>query len=219
MPSEAPTEVEAAICIRTLRLKVKPEARAWLNAAAVEVNQVWNFANETSAKAARPFAGTPRRLSAYDLDKFTAGATEYFERIGSDTIQRVNAEFATRRKQFEKTKLRWRRSRGSRRSLGWIPFKAVQLKRKDKSLRFSGKALRVFEQERLAGVKWKSGCFSEDSVGDWWLSVPVEYPIQVILAEREDVGLDLGLKDTVATSDGDKLEAGHFYRNIEQRIA
>jgi hypothetical protein len=34
-------------CIRTLRLKVKAEAYAWLNAAAIEVNQVWNFANAT----------------------------------------------------------------------------------------------------------------------------------------------------------------------------
>ena len=30
-------EVEIANCIRTLRLKVKPEAYAWLNAAAVEI--------------------------------------------------------------------------------------------------------------------------------------------------------------------------------------
>ncbi|MGC2030837.1 MAG: hypothetical protein WA642_12510, partial [Steroidobacteraceae bacterium] len=68
MRSEEPMKVEAVIGIRTLRLKVKPEARAWLNAAAVEVNQIWNFANETSAKAARPFAGAPKWLSAYDLD-------------------------------------------------------------------------------------------------------------------------------------------------------
>ena len=54
----------------------------------------------------------------YDLDKLTAGASKYFERIGSETIQRINAEFATRRKQFKKAKLRWRASRGSRRALG-----------------------------------------------------------------------------------------------------
>jgi putative transposase len=113
-------------CIRTLRLKVKPQSYAWLNAAAIEVNQVWNYANEVSAKAARPFAGLPKWLSAYELDKLTAGATEYFEHIGADTIQRVNAEFATRRKQFKKPQLRWRVSRGSRRSLGWVPFKAAQ---------------------------------------------------------------------------------------------
>ena len=36
----------------TLRLKVKREAHAWLNAAAVEVNQVFNYCNETSLLAA-----------------------------------------------------------------------------------------------------------------------------------------------------------------------
>jgi hypothetical protein len=33
--------------VRTLRLKVKREGYAWLNAAAIEVNQVWNFSNAT----------------------------------------------------------------------------------------------------------------------------------------------------------------------------
>jgi putative transposase len=205
--------------VRTLRLKVKAEGYAWLNAAAIEVNQVWNYANATSYKAARPFAGAAKWLTAFDLDKLTAGATEHFERIGSDTIQRVNAEFATRRRQFGRTKLRWRVSAGSKRSLGWIPFKAMQLKRKSKSLRFSGKAFRVFEQNLLRDVKWKSGCFAQDSVGDWWLCLPVEQSVSQTSALKEAVGLDLGLKDTVATSDGDKLEASHFYRHIEQKIA
>lgn len=219
MSSEPTIPVDALKCIRTLRLKVKSDAYTWLNAAATEVNQVWNFANETSAKAARPFAGPPKWLSGYDLDKLTAGATDCFGRIGSDTIQRVNAEFATRRRQFKKVKLRWRASRGSKRALGWIPFKAVQLKRKEKSLRFSGKAFRVFEQHRLLGLKWKSGCFAQDAVGDWWLCLPVETSVARTAAPQDIVGLDLGLKDTATTSDGEKLEAGHFYRNIEQRIA
>jgi putative transposase len=139
-------------CVRTLRLRVKREGYAWLNAAAIEVNQVWNYANATSYKAARPFAGAGKWLSAFDLDKLTAGATECFEHIGSGTIQRVKAEFATRRRQFKRAKLRWRVSQGSKRSLGWVPFKAVQLKRKGRSLRFSGKVFRVFERELLEGV-------------------------------------------------------------------
>src|SRR5260370_9595540 len=36
-----PMTVKAPQCVRTLRLKVKTEAHAWLNAAAAEVNQVW----------------------------------------------------------------------------------------------------------------------------------------------------------------------------------
>src|SRR5580692_3642184 len=184
-------------CVRTLRLKVKREGYAWLNAAAIEVNQVWNYANATSYKAARPFAGTGKWLSAFDLDKLTAGATEYFDHIGSETIQRVNAEFATRRNQFKKAKLRWRVSQGAKRSLGWVPFKAVQLKRKGNSLRFSGKAFRVFQPNLLHGVTWKSGCFAQDSVGDWWLCLPVEGSIERREATSDGVGLDLGLKTTV----------------------
>jgi putative transposase len=205
--------------IRTLRLKVKAEGYAWLNEAAVEVNQVWNFANATGYKAARPFVGPSKWLTAYDLDKLTAGATEHFGRIGSETIQRINAEFATRRKQFKKAKLRWRPSRGSRRALGWIPFKAAQLKRKGKCLRFSGKAFRVFEQGLLENARWKCGCFAQDSVGDWWLCLPVERAVAQVPALKNAVGLDLGIKNTIATSDGDKLEAGRFYRSIEQQIA
>jgi putative transposase len=211
--------VDPTTCLRTLRLKVKSEAYPWLDAAAIEVNQVWNYANATSYKASRPFTGPGRWLSAFDLDKLTAGAAKHFERIGSDTIQRVNAEFATRRRQFKKAKLRWRVSHGAKRSLGWIPFKAVQLKHKGKSLRFSGKAFRVFEQALLDGVGWKSGCFAQDAVGDWWLCLPVERRFALSRAKNEAVGLDLGLKDTVATSDGQKLEAGQFYRQIEQKIA
>ena len=210
--------VKVPHCIGALRLKVKAEAYPWLNAAAIEVNQVWNWGNETSYKAACPFAGPGQWLSGFDLDKLAAGASECFEHIGSDTIQRVNAEFALRRRQFKKAKLRWRISRGAKRSLGWIPFKAVQLKRKGKSLRFSGKAIRVFERELLDGARWKSGCFAQDAVGDWWLCLPVERLMAPSVDRSEEVGLDLGLKDTVATSDGEKLEAGRFYRNIERKI-
>ena len=37
---------------RTVRLKVKADSCGWLDAAAVEVNQVWNWANATSVDAA-----------------------------------------------------------------------------------------------------------------------------------------------------------------------
>jgi putative transposase len=205
--------------IRTLRLKVKAEGHAWLNAAAIEVNQVWNFANASSYKAARPFAGQPQWLTAFDLDKLTAGASKCFERIGSESIQRVNAEYATRRQQFKLSRLNWRVSKGAKRSLGWVPFKAMQLKRKGKSLRFSGKALRVFERELLDGARWKCGCFAQDSVGDWWLCVPIAVEASQSSAPKLEVGIDLGVEHIATTSDGDKLRPGRFYRNIERRIA
>jgi IS605 OrfB family transposase len=47
----------------------------------------------------------------------------------------------------------------------------------------------------------------------------VERAVSEAPAPLEAVGIDLGLKDTAATSDGDKLLAGQFYRGIEQRIS
>jgi hypothetical protein len=54
MSSEPPLEKVVAGVVRTLRLKVKSEAYPWLNAAAMEVNAVWNHANEVSARAGCP---------------------------------------------------------------------------------------------------------------------------------------------------------------------
>jgi hypothetical protein len=62
--------------IRTLRFKVRSEAYSWLSAAAIEANQVWNYFNSTSFKAARPLAGKPRWLSGFDLCNLSAGASK-----------------------------------------------------------------------------------------------------------------------------------------------
>src|SRR6185312_14667335 len=143
---------------RTLRLKVRSESYGWLRAAAVEVNQVYNFCNEASFSAATRTDLKRKWLSGFDLCKLTAGANTYFERIGADTIQRVCTEYAQKRAVAKRCKLRWRISRGSRRSLGWVPFKAASLKRKGRTLRFCGKTFRLFERERLDGIGWKQGC-------------------------------------------------------------
>jgi len=115
---------------RTLRLKVRAEAYAWLNAAAVEVNEVFNYCNETSLKAATRTDKKQKWMSGFDLCNLTAGASEYFDKIGVNTIQSICIHYAQKRQAARRLKLRWRVSRGPRRSLGWVPFKAASLKRK-----------------------------------------------------------------------------------------
>jgi putative transposase len=211
--------MSSVLVTRTLRLKVRAEAYGWLETAAIEVNQVWNWCNEVSAKAVRPYVGMGKWLSGFDLNNLSAGATQCFERIGADTIQRVNLEYALRRRQFKKVKLRFRVSGGARRSLGWIPFKAASLKRKGKAMRFCGKTFRVFEAERLEDVKWQQGCFAQDAVGDWWLCLPVEYTVERSVASHEAVGIDLGLKAIATTSDGDRLNAGRWTQHYADQLA
>lgn len=63
-------------------------------------------------------------LSAFDVQKIILPirqARGYI--IPSHTAQAVVAEHGNKRRQFKKSKLRWRVSSGSKKSLGWIPFK------------------------------------------------------------------------------------------------
>ncbi|THD11281.1 transposase [Metallibacterium scheffleri] len=212
--TEAPTTY-----MTTLHLKVRAEAWPWLDQASREVNVVWNWGNATSAKAARPFAGKAKWLSGFDLDKLSAGATKCFDQIGADTIQRVNGEIATKRRQAQCAKLRWRISTGSKRSLGWVPFKAASIKRTGRGVTFCKKSFRVFEAERLEGVTFADGSFAQNALGEWFLNIPVKRPIVRDVAPREAVGIDLGLKRVATTSDGALLDAGAFYRDIEDKIA
>jgi putative transposase len=205
--------------MRTLRLKVRAEAYPWLNAAAVEVNHVFNYCNETSLLARTRTDLKSKWLSGFDLVNLTAGATEFYEHIGSDTIQRICTEYAQKRSAAKKLKLRWRVSRGARQSLGWVPFKAASLKRKGDALRFAGKTFRVFNREYLGEHKWRDGCFAQDAVGDWWLCVPVHVQAEQTVAPRESVGIDLGLKTIATTSDGEKLEAGKWTARFADKLA
>ena len=60
--------------MRTIRLKVRAEAYSWLNAAAVEVNEVFNYCNETSLKAATRTDTKRKWMSGFDLCSLTAAS-------------------------------------------------------------------------------------------------------------------------------------------------
>jgi putative transposase len=205
--------------MRTLRLKVRRETYGWLSAAAVEVNEVFNYCNEISLKTATRTDTKRKWLSGFDLCNLTSGASPYFDKIGADTIQSICTHYAQKRLAARRLKLRWRVSRGHRRSLGWIPFKAASLKRKGVCLRFAGKCFRVFETERLEGVKWQAGCFAQDAVGDWWLCLPVKMEAEETVAPYEVVGIDLGLKDIAVTSEAERLAAGRWTLRFAQKLA
>ena len=204
---------------RTLRLKVRSEAYAWLNAAAIEVNQVFNDCNQSSYRAATRTDSQRKWLTGFDLCYLTAGATTSFDKLGADTIQSICTHYAQKRRAARRVQLRWRVSRGARRSLGWIPFKAASLKRKGACLRFAGKCVRVFERERLEEAKWRDGCFAQDAVGDGWLCLPVKVEPAQSIAAQEAVGVDLGLKAIAVTSDGEHLAAGRWTQGYAGKLA
>jgi len=201
---------------KTLHLKLKPGKAAWLAACAREVNQVWNFCNETSAKAARPFVGAPRYLTAYDMQKLLTGAYKEFRRLPANSINRIAEEHAARRHQHRRQKLSWR---SKKKSLGWVPFKGQQARWVKGAVVFAGQRFRVFDSYGLSGVDFRSGCFSQDALGDWYFNVVVRLPAQVEAMPSLAVGIDLGLKVIATTSDGDELGAGRWIRDAAPRLA
>lgn len=205
--------------MKTIRVKVKKESYGWLNNASKDVNFVWNWCNSTSEKAIKKYYGAAEWLSGFDLCKLSAGSSKLFDKIGSCTVQRVCMQYALKRKASRKVKLSWRASFGSRASLGWVPFKAAGLKRKGKAFRFCGKSFRVFETSKLNGIKWGDGQFSQDAVGDWWLCIPVKSESRIDIAKNEIVGIDLGIKDTATTSDGQRMQCGRYFRDTETKIS
>jgi IS605 OrfB family transposase len=205
--------------MKTLKLRIKDKHATVLTAMAVEVNTVWNFCNETSHKAIRD---KRKFLSSYDLDKLTAGYSKVEGvKIGSVTIQEVSAEYATRRKQFKKSKLRWRVSnpKSAKRSLGWVPFKVGALKYKAGQIQFAGMKFSLWDSYGLGQFKLRSGSFNQDARGRWYVNICVEEPQFVGPRQGQGaVGIDLGCKTAATCSDGQTLE-GRTFRAYEKKLA
>ena len=203
-------------CTKTLRLRIKDKHRSVLSAMACEVNQVWNFCNETSHRAIRE---RYQWLSGYDLQKLTNGFSKCEGvQIGSPTVQQVCEDYAKARKQFKKAKLRWRVSnpQSSKYSLGWIPFKARALQYKAGQIQFAGQRFNLWDSYGLADYEMRAGSFSQDSRGRWYLNVVVKVQAKAS-AGTASVGIDLGLKEAAVTSAGERIE-GRFYRKLECQL-
>lgn len=196
----------------TFKYRVKDKHSRGLEAQARAVNFVWNYCNETQRKVAgygRPW------LSAYDLDKLTAGATKEGLGLHSSTISRVCHQYAYSRQHQRKPWLRWR----GRKSLGWVPFKGEYLKFRDSAFIFRGAKYHVWLDRQLPdGAKIGAGAFNQDAKGRWYINVPVEVPT-ANYANIEKVGVDLGLNAIAALSTGEKIEAPQFYRRSELALA
>lgn len=201
--------------MKTLQVRIKDKHAKMLDAMACEVNLVWNFVNELSYKHLQR---TGKFFSAYDMAQYTAGASREGLKIHSQTVQGVTEEYVSRRKQFKKCKLRWRVSRGTRKSLGWIPFKTGAATYKNGQLRYAGQFFGVWDSYGLADYKLRSGSFSQDARGRWYANLCVEVAVEPS-SGTADIGIDLGLKDFAVMSDGRKIQAQRLYRGAEIKLA
>src|SRR5215510_15945395 len=179
----------------TYKYRIKDQtSRTPLLKMASAINYVWNYCNEVSLLAYRR---NKIFLSAYDLHKLTAGISKDL-RLSADTIQQVCTEYVTRRKQFKKIKLKWR---SKKRSLGWIPFKAAYIKLRGDTVTYCGHRFRLWLSRPVEGTV-KTGSFTQDARGRWYVSLQCEVPDATEPVGTLELGIDLGLTNQIACSDG-----------------
>ena len=175
-------------------------------------NFVWNFCNETQQHALK---WNKRWPSGFDLNRLTSGSSKELG-LHAGTINAVCEQYAKSRSQRNRPFLRWR----GRRSLGWVPPKGRDLKREGEAFRFAGNTFRVFNSRPLPDGKIKDGTnFSCDACGNWFLNIVVEVTQADARPVRSGIGIDLGLKDFAALSNGEKVENPRLLRQLADKLA
>ena len=200
-------------CLKGKRSKRKLRRYAWA------VNQVWNFCVETQRKIQRNWKDglSPKGPSFYDLKDLTAGTSKELG-LHAQTIQTVCQQFVKSRDLHKKCP-GFRRSGGSKRSLGWVPFQEQSRQITSGSVTYLGNEHHFFGAKRRPLPETaKGGCFVEDARGRWWACFHVEVD-QLPWAPSRAVGIDLGLKTLATLSTGQKIEAPRYYRKLEEKLA
>ena len=204
--------------MKTLKFRIKDKHCKVLIQLASEVNLVWNYANDLGFKHLQR---TGKFFSAYDIAKYTAGASKAGLSLHSQTIQAVTEELVTRRKQFKKAKLKWRVSnrKSPKKSLGWIPFKKSGIKYQNGQVKYGNQWFSLWDSYGLSKYNVKTGAFVEDSRGRWYFCLVVDNATIVKSKGESSIGIDLGLKDFATLSNGEKVEAQRTYRLYEKKLA
>ena len=157
------------------------------------VNTVWNYCQEVSLLALQR---ETRWLTAFDLINLCAGASIELG-LHSETIAEVCREYVAKRRASHKRRLKWR---SRKRSLGWIPFKTRFLKIEADSLTYLKHRFRFWNSRPLQGAP-KTGSFSQDAQGHWYLSIQCEVEDPGVPVGDAEIGIDLGLTNQVTCSD------------------
>ena len=206
--------------VRVLRLRIKDRHAEWLSERAREANTVWNYCNDLSLCV---WERERRFMSGFDFWPYLKGVTKEGINLPVQTVQEIAEQYAVKRRAAEKTRLSWRKSRGARRSLGWLPFKVRTIRYEHCQVYYAGKWLSLWDSYGLDRFELRAGSFSEDARGRWYLNVAVKEPDFVgprpLPAKSHCVGIDLGLKELAALSTGDTVAAQRFYRELEPALA
>ena len=79
----------------------------------------------------------------------------------------------------------------------------------------------VWDSYGLSQYNFRAGNFAQDARGRWYFNITVQIEEKPMLHPEgvKAIGIDLGLKEIATCSDGEKLKAERFYRQLESKLA
>jgi transposase len=201
--------------ILTFKYRVKDASKAAkLTAHARTVNEAWNSLVLSEWVRRGHYAEIGPNLPGghrFNCAKRFVGRSKEIG-LHSDTLSEICRVFTNSRD----THKRCPKARG-RKSLGWIPFVGRSVKIAGGTIRYVGVNYRVW-LSRPFPLKIKTGAFVQDARGRWYVCVTAE--VASVKGEGIGaVGIDLGLKDFAALSNGTTLENPRWFRALEDRLA
>jgi putative transposase len=174
-------------------------------------NHMWNLTNEMT-RDSESF------LSEFDVNNLTKGFCKTLK-IHSTTVQEINKTHATCRRKAKKSKLSWRSAKNG--TLGWIPFKAsaVKIDQDNCSIIYMGQKFRYYNSRNFSG-KVVTGCFFQKPGNKWYISLQIRLDEKIIHEHLEpEVGIDLGVKNKIALSDGSIYTRDSITKKYEKALA
>lgn len=195
--------------IRVYRFRVK-NLQGELNRQARAVNFVWNYCNDAQKHAVK---WSRRWLTHFDLTYLTKGAAAEIGLL-ANMVNVICKQYVRARRQHSRRYLRYR----GRKSLGWVPFRGQDVRIMGTEFKIAGRKFHVFGWRAIVGVMKDGGSFSQDARGHWYLNICVETADVEPRPPANAVGIDLGLKDLAALSDGSKIENPRHVRQLAGRL-
>ena len=177
-------------------------------------NTVWNYGNQISKRSAER---GPRWATTKQRRDLTKGASRALG-LPSQVIQELIDAFIVRRREQGKPRLRWRVSKGAKRSLGGVRFtnQDIDISRRG-IVAMRSHTFRIGQHRDIEG-KIASGTFSQDARGRWYCNIVCQVEPQTTNRTKL-VGIDLGFQTVASAHNAPNLDQGSFYRDLEPKLA
>lgn len=197
--------------IKTIKFRIKDKNTSkLLDQMARDTNFVWNVLNSASRKKWKESRKMFHKFDPWYI-AIVKGASEYLS-LNAQSIQAITAQLHKDIHQFKK-QIRFR----GKKSPKWIPFNGQSIKLKDGVVIYDKNNFRIWQSMKING-KIKSGSFTQDITGKWFVNFSYETDEIKVSMGDEQVGIDLGLKTTATCSNGITLDVNDL-KPIEKRIA